>query len=190
MPATLIAIMAPLVIRHTERPLIWFAGSYLLCLISAIPIAAYVYFTPWIIASIYYYPMLILLLTVNQFFMMLRISSQIGFFASICQPSIGGTYMTLLFTLHNLGFSLNSSAVLYAANWFPKRYAFTLAVSVSVALGILWLGCAFGTLKQLQKLPIRKWYLKSETIKNDAASPDDPHQNDHGVLLEHNKEIN
>ncbi|CAF1392400.1 unnamed protein product [Rotaria sordida] len=61
-PVTLIAIMAPLTIRHTELPLTWFAGCYALNLISGIPIAAFVYFTPQIISMSYYYPLLILLL--------------------------------------------------------------------------------------------------------------------------------
>ncbi|CAF3933200.1 unnamed protein product [Rotaria sp. Silwood1] len=119
-PVTLITIAAPLIIRHTELPLIWYAGSYLLYLISGIPIAAYVYFTPRIISTSYYYPLLILLLAWNEFIMTLRFAAQVGFFASISEPRIGGTYMTLLVTLHNLGFALHSSIILYVANWLPK----------------------------------------------------------------------
>ncbi|CAF4937852.1 unnamed protein product, partial [Rotaria sp. Silwood1] len=90
-PVTLITIAAPLIIRHTELPLIWYAGSYLLYLISGIPIAAYVYFTPRIISTSYYYPLLILLLAWNEFIMTLRFAAQVGFFASISEPRIGGT---------------------------------------------------------------------------------------------------
>ncbi len=187
---TLIAVTSPLLIRHTEKPLTWFAGSYALCLITEIPVAAYVYFTPWMISSYYYYPLLILVLACNQFVMVLRFSAMIGFFASISEPRIGGTYMTLLATLYNLGFAVNSTAILYAANWLPKKYAYIIAVSSCVVFGIVWLGFSSRTLKRLQELPTYKWYLTSETTTDDATTSDEQGENDHGVSLMPNEEMN
>ena len=115
-------------------------------------------------------------------------SAQVGFFASISEPRIGGTYMTLLVTLYNLGFALNSSAVLFAANWLPKKYAYVIAVSSCFVLGIIWLGFSFRTLKRLQKLPTYKWYLIPETNTNDATAPDEQDKSDHEVSLISDKE--
>jgi len=175
-------------IRHTEQPLIWFARSYVLCLITSIPIAAYVYFTPHMISSNYYYPLLILFLACNEFVMVLRFSAQVGFFASISEPRIGGTYMTLLVTLYNLGFALNSSAILYVANWLPKKYAYIIAVSSCVIFGIVWLGFSSRTLKRLQNLPTYKWHIIPETITDDATTSDKQGENGHAVSLILNKE--
>jgi hypothetical protein len=160
-----------------------------LCLISEIPIAAYVYFTPRMISSNYYYPLLILLLACNEFVMVLRFSAMFGFFASISEPRIGGTYMTLLATLYNLGFAVNSSAILYVANWLPKKYAYVIAASACVVFGILWLGFSSRTLKRLQELPIYKWHLIPETVTDNTTTSDEQGENDHGVSLIPDKEM-
>lgn len=185
---TLITIIAPLLIRHTECPLIWFGRSYVLYLITSIPIAAYVYFTPRMIYSNYYYPVLILLLVFNDFSNALRFASQVGFFASISEPRIGSTYMTLLVTLHNLGFALNSTIVLFIANLLPKKYAYVIAVGACLVFGIVWFGFSYRTLKRLQKVPTNEWYLMPETITNDATTPKEQDEKDHEMPLIPGKE--
>ncbi|RNA06522.1 Acetyl-coenzyme A transporter 1, partial [Brachionus plicatilis] len=47
--------------------------------------------------------------------------SQMAFFASISDASIGGTYMTLLATLSNLGGTYPSTVALYLLNFFSKK---------------------------------------------------------------------
>ncbi len=188
-PVTVTSIIVPLIIRHTKRPLIWFARSYVLHLINAIPLAAYVYFTPRMISSGYYYPVLILLLVLNEFIKTLEFTAHVGFFASISDPLIGGTYMTFLVTLSNLGFALNSSVVLYAANWLPKRYAYLIAVASCNLLGILWFALSYRTLKRLQKLPTHKWYLTVERNTDDMTTSKEQGQNDNQVSLISDKEI-
>lgn len=98
--------------------------------------------------------------------------------------------MTLLATLHNLGFSINSSLVLYAANLLPKRYAYIIAVVSCTIFGVIWLVFSFRTLKQLENQPITEWYLKPETTKDDTATAVEQGENDHDILLTQNKEIN
>ncbi len=169
---TLVTIIAPLLIRHTECPLIWFARSYVLYLIGAIPLAAYVYYTPHMIHSNLYYPLLILFLGFNEFINTLRFAAQVGFFASISEPRIGSTYMTLLVTLYNLGFAVNSSFVLYVANWLPKKYAYIIAVGSCTIFGIIWFVFSYRTVKQLQKVPTHEWYLIPETITDNTTTPD------------------
>ncbi|CAF0914981.1 unnamed protein product [Adineta ricciae] len=169
-PVTLVSVFSPLIIRRTKRPLIWFVRFYALYLLSAIPTAAYVYFTPQIISSSYYYPLLIVFLTCNEFFRVLRAAAQIGFFALISEERIGGTYMTLLATLSNFGFAMNSSAILYLSNWLPKKYDYVIAVGLCITLGVLWMVLSFRTIKRLQKLPTHKWYLFPETITDNTIT--------------------
>ncbi|CAF1148765.1 unnamed protein product [Adineta steineri] len=176
-PVTLAALVTPLIIRHTERALDWYARFYVLYLIHALPLAVYVYFTPSMISSGYYYPILIILLTISEFIRTLLFASSVGFSASICQPDIGGTYMTLLATIANLGYALNSSAVLYAANLLPKKYDYITAVSVSSFLGLLWFSLSCRTLKRLQKLPASEWHIAKETNINGATTLDEQDQN-------------
>jgi len=158
-------------------------------LINAIPLAAYVYFTPRMISSGYYYPVLILLLVSNEVIKTLQFTAHVGFFASISDPRIGGTYMTFLATLSNLGSALNSSVILYAANWFPKRYAYLIAVASCDLLGILWFVLSYRTLKQLQKLPPHKWYLTEGKNTDDMTTSKEQGQNDNQVSLISDKEI-
>lgn len=158
-PVSLISIIGPILIRDTDKPLVWFKRSYILFLITSIPLAIYVFYTPSIISAAYYYPVLIVILACNEFIMTLRFSAQCGFYAFVSEPRIGGTYMTLLVTLHNLGFAVNSSIVLYIAEWLPKKYAYVIAVGACLIIGIIWLICSTPMLKRLQNLPKHEWYL-------------------------------
>jgi PAT family acetyl-CoA transporter-like MFS transporter 1 len=70
--------------------------------------AVFVYFTssfqnpdktfPW-----YFYALAVLLYSIHQIFLYNMFVSQMAFFAKVSDPKIGGTYMTLLNTLSNLG---------------------------------------------------------------------------------------
>jgi MFS transporter, PAT family, solute carrier family 33 (acetyl-CoA transportor), member 1 len=70
--------------------------------------ALFVYFTPsfqnynrtfpW-----YYYALAVLIFATQQIFVYTMFVSQMAFFAYVSDPKIGGTYMTLLNTLTNLG---------------------------------------------------------------------------------------
>jgi MFS family permease len=114
------------------------------------------------IHSAYYYPLLILFLGFLDFVNTLRFAAQIGFFASISEPRIGSTYMTLLVTLYNLGFAINSSLILYIANWLPKKYAYVIAVGLCLIFGIVWFVLSYRTIKRLEDLPVEEWYLIPE----------------------------
>ncbi|CAF1098516.1 unnamed protein product [Adineta steineri] len=180
-PVTLATLIAPLIIRHTKQPLDWFARSYVLYLIHALPLAAYVYFTPRMISFGYYYPILIILIAISEFIKMLQTTANFGFFASICQPDISGTYITLLVTLSNLGYALNSSAVLYAANLLPKKYDYIIAVSACLLLGLLWFSLSYQTLKRLQKLAASEWHITKETNISVATTLEEQVRNDQNI---------
>jgi len=98
----------------------------------------------------------------SEFAVALRTAAQVGFYASISEPRIGGTYMTFLVTIGNLGGALNSSIILYLASWLPKNYAYIIAVIICIVLGSLWLILSLRMIKRLQNLPIQKWYLITE----------------------------
>jgi len=53
---------------------------------------------PW-----YYYAIAILIFGIQQIFVYSMFVSQMAFFAKVSDPKIGGTYMTLLNTVTNLG---------------------------------------------------------------------------------------
>lgn len=53
---------------------------------------------PW-----YYYALAIVIFAIQQVFVYSMFVSQMAFFAKVSDPKIGGTYMTLLNTLTNLG---------------------------------------------------------------------------------------
>jgi len=114
-----------------------------------------------------FYPVLIFLFVINETIIYLQLVARVGFYAQISEPRIGGTYMTLVSTLGNIGQSVSSSAVLYLANWLPKKHAYSIEVAICTVIGIVWLLFTWRMMRQLQALPIRKWYLAKE---NDILS--------------------
>jgi hypothetical protein len=136
-------------------------------------IAIYIYFTPYILSQWYFYPILISLFIVNEALIYLMLVARVGFYARISDPCIGGTYITLLSMLGNLGASLTSSIVLYAAEWIkPDKISYPLLVGICFSCGCLWLIVQYKTMTQLQKLPIDKWHLVSIRKESDNVNKD------------------
>jgi len=99
--------------------------------------------------------------------------ARVGFYARISDPCIGGTYITLLSMLGNLGAKLTSSIVLYAAEWIkPDKISYPLLVGICFLCGCLWLIVQYRTMVQLQKLPIEKWHLVSIRKESDNVNED------------------
>lgn len=182
-PVTLVTIIAPIFIRNTKLPLTWFAGSYLLYVITGVPTALYTFFTPRLLSTNYYYPLLILILASNEFLNAFRFSGQLGFYGAISEPRIGGTYMTLLVTIHNLGFALHSSIALYAANFLPTKFAFMIMTGICTVIGIVWLVFSFRMIRRLEKLPTHKWYLMPETITDNDTKLNEQANNENQESL-------
>jgi PAT family acetyl-CoA transporter-like MFS transporter 1 len=70
--------------------------------------AIFVYFTPSFQRSDktfpwYYYALAVFVYSIHQVFVYSMFVSHMAFFAKVSDPKIGGTYMTLLNTLANLG---------------------------------------------------------------------------------------
>ena len=155
--------------------------------------AVFVYFTPafqhpnktfpW-----YYYALALIISCANQIVAFNMFVSLIAFFARISDPKIGGTYMTLLNTLTNLGGSWVSTVALYAADYLqwktcsmgnhrcgtkfaeekcaslngvcrPYIDSYYTEVTICTVAGILWLVWKYRTIMRLQSLPESAWQV-------------------------------
>ncbi|CAF1638542.1 unnamed protein product, partial [Didymodactylos carnosus] len=122
----------------------------------------------------------------------------IAFFAQISDPKIGGTYMTLLNTVNNLGLNLSSTITLFVAQYLTwktctdgqscnkkedenlctvagKKCQITtspyyIEVLVCSLLGALWLLICYRTVIRLQYLPRDKWHLTPKPAQPSASS--------------------
>ncbi|CAF1293845.1 unnamed protein product [Rotaria sordida] len=209
-PLTPLEILLPFFIsKYTtgKKPLNIFANSHPFRLLLGIIIALFVYFTPsfqnynktfpW-----YYYALAILIISIQQIFVYSMFVSQMAFFAQVSDPKIGGTYMTLLNTLTNLGSSWISTAVLYSADFLtwkkctlsddrcrtpaeekncallggicrPYIDPYYISVTISTIAGIIWIIWKYGTMMRLQDLPISSWKVQNDNQKNKPLSTND-----------------
>jgi len=88
--------------------------------------------------------------------------AHMGFFAKVSDPSIGGTYMTLLNTLHNLGnmwastFCLKASDRIRASTGLDGFY---VLCGLCGAYGVLWFLVCAPKVRYLQDLPAEEWRI-------------------------------
>ncbi len=164
--------------------------------------AIFVYFTPsfqnpnktfpW-----YFYALAVLFYGIHQVFLYNMFVSQMAFFAKVSDPKIGGTYMTLLNTLANLGSSWMSTTVLYAGDYLQwkkcsihdgqcvtkadeqkcealggacRAYidAYYIEVTICTILGVLWLIWKYRTLLRLQNLPMSAWQVHGTRRRSES----------------------
>jgi len=91
--------------------------------------------------------------------------AHMGFFAKVSDPAIGGTYMTFLNTIHNLGNMWASTFCLKAADQiklftgYDGYYALCAACTV---YGLLWLLLFRPVLNRLSDLPTSDWRVAAE----------------------------
>ncbi len=88
-------------------------------------------------------------------------SALMSLFAKVSVPSIGGTYMTFLNTINNIGFRWSNSAAIWAAGSISNSYAdgYTVLTGIAVVYGILWIFFMFPSLKWLELLPLKEWEI-------------------------------
>ncbi|CAF1314937.1 unnamed protein product [Didymodactylos carnosus] len=124
-PLILIKIFIPLCISHWtsgSKPLSVYIYCYIPRLFTSILIAIFVYVTPvfqpfqW-----YYYLIANILFGINETFISSMIVAKVAFNAKISDTHIGGTYMTLLATIANMGLSLTRTSLMYAANYLTWK---------------------------------------------------------------------
>ncbi|CAF0951926.1 unnamed protein product [Adineta steineri] len=160
-PLLVIHIVVPLCMSRIRHPLLWFARGYIPRLFGSIILAIFICFTPQILHTSYYYPILILLLCLNEGLVYIITVSRVGIYARISDPHIASTYMTLLATISNLGQSISSTVVLYLANWLPKPHAYSIEVGICFILGCIWIGFMWRLMTRLDQLPREEWHLTS-----------------------------
>ena len=104
------------------KPIMVYLGAYPFRLLMCLALTALVYITPLVKLSDgsfpgYYYPLVIAVFALHRATLYCQFLSLIAFMARVSDPAIGGTYMTLLMTLINLGGMWCSSFVL----WFVDQ---------------------------------------------------------------------
>ena len=92
--------------------------------------------------------------------------AQMAFFNRVADPRIGGTYMTMLNTLANLGSQWPGTVVLATKGAIEKLpgqpNGFYAVTSCSVVLGLLWLHYMQGRACALQARPREDWLASEE----------------------------
>lgn len=71
--------------------------------------------------SMKYYILLLIMSLIQSVILHSMFVSQMAFFAKISDKRIGGTYMTLLNTISNMGGSLAGTLALYIAGWISIK---------------------------------------------------------------------
>lgn len=96
----------------------------------------------------------------------INFSAQMAFFAKVSDPAIGGTYMTLLNTLSNLGSMVASQVALRSIDGIGKVIpteetvdGFVLVSAASVVYGVLWTLYFRHVLLKLEAAPLSQWSL-------------------------------
>eukprot|EP00095_Tigriopus_kingsejongensis_P011438 maker-scaffold222_size251774-snap-gene-0.27 protein:Tk11438 transcript:maker-scaffold222_size251774-snap-gene-0.27-mRNA-1 annotation:"acetyl-coenzyme a transporter 1" len=110
-PMIPLQILLPVIIsRYTvgPKPMDVYLKAFLPRLVMGLVFAGLVYVTPLFMAAdghfpVYYYVMIVSLYAIHQIFANCMFVSIMAFFARISDPAVGGTYMTMLNTLTNLG---------------------------------------------------------------------------------------
>ncbi len=103
-------------------------------------IGIYVFFTSQILKFPHvFYPVQITLFVINETIIYLQLVARVKFYAQISEPRIGGTYMTLVSTLSNIGQTVSSGVVIYLADRLPKQHAYSIEVVVCTVIGIVCL---------------------------------------------------
>jgi PAT family acetyl-CoA transporter-like MFS transporter 1 len=91
----------------------------------------------------------------------LLFSAFMSFFAKVSDPYIGGTYMTFLNTISNLGYRWASSLSIYATGKFQTDFidGYTLLTVLAVIYGLLWMQFMNPSLRKLEGVPAKDWHV-------------------------------
>eukprot|EP00928_Gymnodinium_smaydae_P054383 TRINITY_DN38167_c0_g1_i1.p1 TRINITY_DN38167_c0_g1~~TRINITY_DN38167_c0_g1_i1.p1 ORF type:complete len:445 (+),score=31.24 TRINITY_DN38167_c0_g1_i1:63-1397(+) len=91
--------------------------------------------------------------------------SQMSFFAHVSDPALGGTYMTLLNTLANLGQKLPPTMTLFLVDHLTckedhcttKADGYYIMTAVCTIVGIIWWSFGTGAVSRLQERSLSEW---------------------------------
>lgn len=120
-----------------------------------------------------YFTLVTLLTVVSSFASTMMFVTMSSFFSIISDPSIGGTYMTFLNTLTNLGGLWPKLVIMSAVDWFTVRHCteagckttfdgYYLVNTVCVIVGtVMSIFILFPLIRKLEMLPNRAWHINS-----------------------------
>ena len=100
-----------------------------------------------------------------------------AFFAKVSDPAIGGTYMTFLNTVANLGFRWSNSLAIWAAGLSVGAAGgeggggadgYTVLTVGAVAYGAVWICAMYPSLRRLEKMPSEDWEVQRAKGKGGA----------------------
>ena len=116
----------------------------------------------------------------------LQFNAQMTFFASRVDPAIGGSYMTLLNTMANLGGTWPASAVMYLVGKFTKSGICTIENGVKVcsggrdayfplqlflsSLGVTWILLLGRKVRHVAELPESAWRTTVDAIDDENCA--------------------
>ncbi len=118
-----------------------------------------------------FYAALVTVLIVHTVLSTAMFVAMMAFFAKVSDPAIGGTYMTLLNTMANLGSKWPSQAVLFIVDLVTLRDAeqvvvldgFFVASALCFAAGLAWFARFAPELDRLEDLDMSKWRVSKAT---------------------------
>lgn len=172
-PLTPLQILLPLLIsRYTNGPypFNFFIKSIPYRLVAGIVVMLWVYATPFFKDSnndypFYYYILCFFISVLHSIFVYAMFVSQMAFFSRISDKKIGGTYMTFLNTISNMGGNWPSTSALYLASVITiKACALVQTVNVSSVNSTI-LNMTNATLNEL----INKNSCSNDTETNDCT---------------------
>jgi len=179
-PLTPIQIILPIFLApYTtgSEPLNLWLKSYLPRLLMGGVITFYVYITPQLLGGeepgLGYFSILAIIYMTHQLFIYAMFVSIMSFHARISDPSIGGTYMTLLNTVCNLGGNWPATLALWAVDPLSSigfGDGFYIESILCIVIGLLWMKIIFPKLHHLQSLKPEDWAVPKQvqpTIKQD-----------------------
>jgi PAT family acetyl-CoA transporter-like MFS transporter 1 len=157
-----------------SSPLTSFRAVFPVRLIFQIASVCLVILTPWGIAgssiatSIFYFICLTLSM-MESAAMQVMFTSKMTFFARVSDPIIGGTYMTVLNTISNIGGNIAGqvSYRLAQATTIPDVFdGFYVVVAFATVYGFLWLKYFGRTLTELERRNEEEWRISRVSHKN------------------------
>ncbi|XP_034656430.1 acetyl-coenzyme A transporter 1 [Drosophila subobscura] len=195
-PLIPLQLVLPLVMgRYTNgpRPMDVYLKAIPYRILLAAVATMFAYATPFMVRQghvpVYYYALLIVLFACYQVFLYSMFVAAMAFFAKISDPAVGGTYMTFLNTLCNLGGNWPNTVVLWLVDVLTYKQCSSIADNAClnkeeqqscessqgkcditfdgyylesffcVVYGIIWLLVVHKWIVYLQDLPVRSWLV-------------------------------
>lgn len=181
-PMVPLQIFLPLVIsKYTNgpQPMEIYLKAIPLRIVFGIFASVIVAIAPYTISAsgevpFYLYGMLLVNYAIYQIFLYCMFVAVMAFFAKISDPSVGGTYMTLLNTICNLGGNWPTSLVLWMVDVLTSKKCsmndgseecvtiidgYYVECIICLVYGLMWLNWGRPRIRALQAMPMSAWRI-------------------------------